>query len=322
METTETLLGTQVFASFVMYQLPTLCALLLICTESSDAFFGRRTTNTFLLPRGGSDGDDIVDLDEGVNVIKKSNAVGDPDGEGSSDDEDDSISDWEDFIEPTDDDDDDDDEGNSVLDQAVQVEVEEYVEDTEDDEEEDLPSKSSRRGGGVGIRLGQRFRNNRNKRKRGSGSSDSSIEEHLISAWQPHVYYPPSDHTYLERNARHIEADGKSRLDRRTLYGGLLLELTSSSPSSRRFLSSHKAQTLQAALAMATQPSWRQHSPRTNAIRLYEPDHVYHGCTLAMQETITMAMVSRKPVLFLLALTLSLIYLCSGALYGCGSRGD
>lgn len=256
-----------------------LCVSLLLFISQSLAFFG--TKRAFLFPRGGGNGDEIVDLDEdaaGFNVITRSNAVGDPDGEGSSDDEDSDeglVSDWEDLIDA--DEGGGDDDASDQEQQSVQVEVE-YVEDAEADEEDDSQ-------GGIGVRMNQRHRNSNKKKK------ESTVEEDLVAVWEPHIYFPPSDYDYLKKNARRIEADGKSRLDRRTLYAELLLELTNASPSSRKFLSTQLAQELQAALSMATQPSWRYHSPRTNAVRLYDPDHIFHGCTVSMQETVMMAVV-------------------------------
>ena len=84
----------------------------------------------------------------------------------------------------------------------------------------------------------------------------------------------------------------KIRLDRRTLYAGLLLEWTLQS-TSRKFLSKATSQSLQAALSMATQPQWRQAFPQSSGIMLYSTgsDGTAAGTpTLAMQETIAMAL--------------------------------
>ena len=94
-----------------------------------------------------------------------------------------------------------------------------------------------------------------------------------------------------------MDGDGKSRLDRRTLYAGLLLEWSSASNTYRRFLQKETSQALQAALSLATQPAWRKSFPRPSGIRLYNEDDdddkaVRTGCTLAMQETIAVALVS------------------------------
>jgi hypothetical protein len=262
---------------------------------------------------------------------KLSNAVGDPDGEGSSDDDDDidvdDLSDWDTSNEFIDVGDDGCDEAIDSVMEQVQVDVE-YVEDEnssnrgdaeEDDDDEDDDevkevSVSKRRSGGVGVRLGQRFRNNSKSKAENNCSSSSSnsrssqVEQDLLQAWQSHVYLPPANLQYLRDNARQLDGESKVRLDRRTLYAGLLLEwsssmsLSSSSSSSdrksnrRKFLEADTSQSLQAALSLATQPSWRKSFPRASAIRLYGDEDEAEGggrrvCTLAMQETIVMALV-------------------------------
>jgi len=268
------------------------------------------------------------------NNHKKSNAVGDPDGEGSSDDDDDDdddedLSDW-DMLEDVmsrmaaDDDDEQHDLDAAGVMEHMHVAVE-YVdgneEEEDDDDDDEETEKRSRTSGGVGIRLGQRFKNHRQSSSSNKNGKHSSAvpapaepkERHLIAAWQPHVYLPPpSDLTYLKEHARTMDGDGKTRLDRRTLYAGLLLEWSSPSaaasaassssgssssthPTSyRKFLEKDTSQALQAALSLATQPAWRKAFPRPSGIRLYnnEDEHAaVQGCTLAMQESIAKALV-------------------------------
>lgn len=297
------------------------------------------------------------------NNSKKSNAVGDPDGEGSSDDDDDDdeedLSDW-DALEDVMGSMMAEDGGDDVVDEAGVMEhmhvAVEYVseeenegneqeDDNDDNEEEAATGKRSRTGGGVGIRLGQRFKNHRqqqqqSKDKNGGkqhsaaapGKNSNTLERHLLSAWQPHVYLPPPpDSTYLNRErARAVDGDGRTRLDRRTLYAGLLLEWSSPSaassassgsggsvggahnhhhpPTTRKFLEKDTSQALQAALSLATQPAWRKSFPRPSGIRLYHSDDdeqphaaaaaAVQGCTLAMQESIAMALVRLCVVVF------------------------
>ena len=127
----------------------------------------------------------------------------------------------------------------------------------------------------------------------------------------PHLYFPPTAPglAYLADNARLLEASSKSRLDRRTLYAGLLMEWgianSKQSKSARKFLPAATSQALQAALSMATQPSWRQSAPRTSGIRLYSEDENAKALTLGMQETIAMALVS----FFVVWLT-TIIFMC------------
>lgn len=233
---------------------------------------------------------------------KKSNAVGDPDGDDDDDDSEDSLSeyseeweemeDFEDFVE------------DLVVEPQMQVEVELVEENSPRKEAEDLISKGGKAsGGGVGVRLGRM--NNRRSNRKNSWRSSSNInskqaqnQRRLIEAWVPHIYFPPSSSaiSYLTENARLLDASSKNRLDRRTLYAGLLLEwgLVESklSTSSRKFLPSSTSQALQASLSMATQPKWRQSAPRTSGIRLYQDDENSKSTTLSMQETVAMALVS------------------------------
>jgi len=243
-----------------------------------------------------------------VKSPKKSNAVGDPDGSDSDDDTDDLLStddeDWEDF---------DQDEGlemellpdDSADDQELQVQVD-FVEGeglSEDEIVEDESERGAKTTGGGGIaRLGQRV-GRRKSRKQDwrnlSSHSRNEESEQIIDAWLPHVYLPPSPDAvaHLIKNARMIDSASKSRLDRRTLYSALLLEWLNQSSSNRKFLDAATAQTLQAALSLATQPHWRKSlKSRPNAIRLFEHE-VGKSCTLSMQETIVMALVSAYFVL-------------------------
>lgn len=234
---------------------------------------------------------------------KKGNAVGDPDGEGS-DSSDSDHSDWEEFEEEL---------ADAMLDPTTQVQVElELVEEEEgsqsleeDDEDDELGSSSSSSppprtasGGGVGVRfsqrLGRRRNNHRTKDQQLRASNPLLGQSQHYDAWQPFVYYPPTPSAlaYLKEHARAIDGASKSRLDRRTLYGCLLLEWLQVTASYRRFLDSSTSQSLQAALSMASQPQWRKAFPRHNGIRLYADDP-NRGCTLAMQESIALALVRR-----------------------------
>lgn len=329
------------------------------------------TTTSLETHQGVDDGVDDRDADDttaaptvGVKQhrSKKSNAVGDPDGEGSSDDEnndDDVLSDWDDesvvaYPEAA---------AGSVHDddfsalERVQVEVEYAVQgavhDVDIDDDDELepdagasPSSSRPRadgGGGVGLRLGRRFQKKKARATGGRRQREEADEDrHRVgvvqsAAWRPHVYFPPlARHhhhwTYLRAHARATDADGKMRLDRRTLYAALLLEWTTTAAagrgaatttstntstttttgsgsngngSARKFLDPAVAQALQAALSLATQPAWRQSLQRPSAIRLYgeataestsggPATTAHRECTLAMQETIALALV-RSP---------------------------
>jgi hypothetical protein len=238
---------------------------------------------------------------------KKSNAVGDPDGDDDDDDTDESLSEfsdeWEeleefgDFVEEL------------VVEPQLQVEVELVEESGGDDGDEDILADSGKPsgGGGVGVRLGRM--NNRRGNRRNSWRSTSSTsklssdQKRLLEAWIPHVYFPPTQSAleYLTEHARMLDASSKTRLDRRTLYAGLLMEWgcveTKVSTGSRKFFPSSVSENLQAALSMATQPHWRVSSPRTSGIRLYQDDDATSKApTLSMQETVAMALVSCSSV--------------------------
>jgi hypothetical protein len=226
---------------------------------------------------------------------KKSNAVGDPDGEGSSDDSDDGEgSEWEEL-----------EDLDLVLDPTTQMQVDfELVEDEHDDDEivldehdddEDEDDRSPRSGGGVGVRLGSRLSRRRNRKEWNQSTSPKLHVNHekLLLAWQPYVYIPPPPAAlaYLTDHARALDGASKTRLDRRTLYACLLLEWLHVSTTYRRFLDKSTSQTLQSALSLASQPQWRKAFPRPNGIRFYDKDTVDRGCTLAMQETVALALV-------------------------------
>ena len=297
---------------------------------------------------GAADEDfSAASVSESVGIkqhVKKSNAVGDPDGEGSSDDEDDELfSDWEDDSSMLSSNDPAEMEDNlafladaseshdnvdDVVLERVQVEVEYTVEDDADDDDdvstaETIVSsnneKRSRIGGVVGVRgLGQRFKN-RNRKIDSldascvSGDIDSKQEFDLLcqEAWKSHILLPPpppstnsSFWQYLQGHLRSIDADGKMRLDRRTLYAGLLTEWTATSSLNmknsnfRKFIDPDTSQALQAALSLATQPLWRNSLQRPSAIRFYYDRNdgdsnqpASSSTTLAIQETVALALV-------------------------------
>jgi len=166
----------------------------------------------------------------------------------------------------------------------VHVEVELLEEENDDHGEEATPRNG---GGGVGVRpLGQRL-----QYRRQTGHSIASLEdtdEQLLDAWQDFVFtaLPALDTS----KSRFTDGASKVRLDRRTLYAGLISEWAKRS-SERPYLHPSTSKALQSALALATQPEWRQSLNRPSCVRLYDesPDR---GCTLAMQETVAMALVS------------------------------
>jgi len=114
-------------------------------------------------------------------------------------------------------------------------------------------------------------------------------EKALRQAWSPFLYLPPTPRgrEMLVDNSRSLDTSSKSRLDRRTLYGELLLEWNHQSPSSRKFLQPRASQSLQAALSLATQPKWRKSFPQASIIAINDVDDT---STLAMQETVAMAL--------------------------------
>lgn len=239
----------------------------------------------------------------GVKSHKKSsNAVGDPDDD---DDDDEDISE-----------DDDDDENDS---QSEYSEEWEEIEDTLDkftdnmfepkvevgDEmvgEEGIVDHNvkgkTKGGGGVGVRLDCIANQRTNNRRKTETLKTSYDQTRLLRAWNSFIYFPPTPSalSFLSENARLFDSSSKNRLDRRTLYAGLLLEWGAAdsqrSSTTRKFLPVSSSQALQAALSLATQPQWRQSTPRLSGIRLYSDDENAIGSTLGMQETIAMALVS------------------------------
>lgn len=254
--------------------------------------------------QGGDSDTSVVGLKK-HHKHKKSNAVGDPDGENSdSDDESDIDSEeWQEIeaeLEEL-------DAASSAEQQEVHVDVEVVAETESDAREEPKNNKKSFGSGGVGIRLGQRLgrRRNRNvsnnenetgaknRRSAASAAKTEVDQEQLLEVWAPHVYMPPPKPAmeYLGKNSRMIDGSSKIRLDRRTFYAGLLLEWTNASSTSyRKYLETPTSQALQAALSLATQPEWRKSFPRPSGIRLYDNENPLSGCTLAMQETIALAL--------------------------------
>jgi hypothetical protein len=215
---------------------------------------------------------------------RKSNAVGDPDGEGSDSDDDDS--DFEEELRrlyPSD------------VNHEPQVQVQlELVQDADlDDETNSIRELSARRsGGGVGLRFGQKLQNQNRRKNRSKTHKDAEqFQRAMVDAWNPYVFCPPTSLTVLKDNARKLDGDSKLRLDRRTLYGCLLLEWRGLWMTERRFLQPSTSQALQAALSLATQPFWRKSLAQASALRLYDSQNPDQGATLAMQETVALALV-------------------------------
>lgn len=280
------------------------------CDDDNDQEPSDTTESTEDAGNDASPSSDVAEEPAVVGVkshnSKKSNAVGDPDGDDDDDDTDESLSEfsdeWEeleefgDFVEEL------------LVEPQLQVEVELVEESGGDEADEDILTDNGKPsgGGGVGVRLGRmnnRRGNRRNWRSTSSTSKLSSDQKRLLEAWTPHVYFPPTQSAlaYLTEHARMLDASSKIRLDRRTLYAGLLMEWgcveTKLSSGSRKFFPSSVSQTLQAALSMATQPHWRVSSPRTSGIRLYQDeDTTSKSPTLSMQETVAMALVSYSKV--------------------------
>lgn len=299
--------------------------------ESEDSAVSATTTTT--LETQGNDtsmGDQESGSEEssvvGVKSHKKSNAVGDPEDDDDDDDDGD-ISDDEDDDDVDDidvDDDDIDDENDSQSEyseewEEIEETFDQYTDNTmfepqvevgvEMVEEEGIVDHrhvkaKTKGGGGVGVRLGRianrrKNKNNRRKTEKTETLKPQSYDQaRLLRAWNPFVYLPPTPSalSFLSDNARLLDSSSKNRLDRRTLYAGLLLEWGATdsklSSSTRKFLPAESSQALQAALSLATQPQWRKTTPRTSGIRLYNDDENAKGSTLGMQETITMSLVS------------------------------
>lgn len=299
--------------------------------ESEDSAVSATTTTT--LETQGNDtsmGDQESGSEEssvvGVKSHKKSNAVGDPEDDDDDDDDGDISDDEDDDVDDidVDDDDDIDDENDSQSEyseewEEIEETFDQYTDNTmfepqvevgvEMVEEEGIVDHrhvkaKTKGGGGVGVRLGRianRRKNKNNRRKtekRETLKPQSYDQARLLRAWNPFVYLPPTPSalSFLSDNARLLDSSSKNRLDRRTLYAGLLLEWGATdsklSSSTRKFLPAESSQALQAALSLATQPQWRKTTPRTSGIRLYNDDENAKGSTLGMQETITMSLVS------------------------------
>lgn len=230
------------------------------------------------------------------SIHRKSNAVGDPDGEGSDSDDDDSDfddSDWESIRFSQDQH--DQKSGVELDSPSPQVQVQlEVMQDPElDDESSSTRELSSRRsGGGVGLRFGQKLHGNRRKNRMNTNQEVVQFQKAMVDAWNRFVFAPPTSMSILKDNARKLDGDSKLRLDRRTLYGCLLLEWRGLWTTERRFLQPSTSQALQAALSLATQPSWRKSLSQASALRLYDSQHPDQGSTLAMQETIALGLVS------------------------------
>ncbi len=242
-------------------------------------------------PESGDEGDQVVDVKIHVSHTnhKKSNAVGDPDGEGSeSDDDDDSDLDRNDW------------ENGSEFDSSlphVQMQLE-LVPNYEDDNDHNNQHSSRQTEGGAGLRLGQKLYTHRRKRQSANNKITNNknaeqFQQVMFDAWKQYIFSPPASFDFLKDNARKFDADSKLRLDRRTLYACLLLEWRGLWTSERRFLQPSTSQALQAALSLATQPDWRKSLSQDSALRLYDLKRPDQGCTLAMQETIALALVRR-----------------------------
>lgn len=248
------------------------------------------------ISRGGGRNDDDDD-DAMVNV--KSNAVGDPDGEGSSDDDDDSdLSDLDENME-------------EFLDVAAAATTSMEMEYTpNDDDDEKLNDDDSENSYAWKVNAARRSGSRFHPKHICSSNDATSTEqiEQLHRVWKQYVYLPPSPKavTVLQEKARVMDGDSKTRLDRRTLYAGLLLQwmVVSSNGNTRRpFLDQPISHLLQAAVSLATQPEWRRSLPQSSAsagccgMRLYECGEdvatCYRKscCTLSMQETIAMGLV-------------------------------
>ena len=215
-----------------------------------------------------NDQDDNDSISENHQLRKKSNAVGDPDG-NSSDDTDDTedmtfLSDEEELVAEL-----VDMEQSDVIDDegGMHVMMTDAVLDVQDDEVD-------------------------NHFQSGDSSDLPSFDDALVNAFLPFIFMPPNQNyiQYMRDTAKDIDMDARRRLDRRTLYRGLLLELlpvshsdkndynSSSSSSSlsskqkknkknktnniitnRKYFSDSISRSLTAVLSLATQPRWRKH---------------------------------------------------------------
>lgn len=239
-----------------------------------------------------------------VGLKKKSNAVGDPSGEDDDDDDDDDLeAEWEELrqqqhieevvMDP---------EGNEL---QVELNVVEGDSGDRGAEEEDPGARSSvpAKGLGIGLRLAQRLQMNPRNLQRQRKAKDDAVapetrrdrKEQILEAWKSFTFTSLPELSTTK--CRLYNGASKIRLDRRTLYAGLLMEWNKT--NERKFLSPETCQALQSAISLATQPAWREVLKRPNAIRLYG-DNADEGCTLSMQETIAMAMVGNLQVQHLL----------------------
>lgn len=200
---------------------------------------------------------------------KKENAVGDPDG-NSSDDDDDTDSDLDDSLFSTDDEETGDKSFQPPLRQQQKVQdnddslhlmMTDAIINVDDDVTEDelLLDESSR-----------------NKSESDLPTFDEALAQELLS----YVFLPPNTAQleFFRDSAKEIDMDSRRRLDRRTLYRGLLLEFLpqqiqstttknnksdasekSSLIVNRKYIDDSTSSSLIAAMSLATQPRWRKH---------------------------------------------------------------
>lgn len=201
---------------------------------------------------------------------KKENAVGDPDG-NSSDDDDDTDSDLDDLLFSTDDEDTGDKSFQPPLRQQQKVQdnddslhlmmTDAIINDVDDDVTEDelLQDESSR-----------------NNSESDLPTFDEALAQELLS----YVFLPPNTAQleFFRDSAKEIDMDSRRRLDRRTLYRGLLLEFLPQQKQStttknnesdaseksslivnRKYIDDSTSSSLIAAMSLATQPRWRKH---------------------------------------------------------------
>jgi hypothetical protein len=233
--------------------------------------------NEQILPtttQASDDDDDDCDSNENEETVVvgvkshsvKSNAVGD--GDGSDNDDSDSDNDaWQ--LQPQ---------------VQVQMQVVNTTAENESNKEEATLDISS-------VRLDK---NDSQQHQLNNNNHDDAFlkqrDEAFQQAWLPYVYLPPSRaaHEYLTKHARAVDNASKTRLDRRTLYACALL--TSLNQNIRKCVDADVSQQLQAALSMASQPQWRR--SKGEGVKLYSGDSEHTtGTTLAMQETIALALV-------------------------------
>lgn len=191
---------------------------------------------------------------------KKENAVGDPDGNSSDDTDDTSdlsfLSDEEELVAEL---------VEQEVDEGMHVMMTDAVLDVEDTLDQHSSEKSTHATTDATS---------------DDDSNKQSFDDALAQAFLPFVFMPPNDQQlqYIRDTAKDIDMDSRRRLDRRTLYRGLLLELmphqhVSANPNSgsnkksktnnlisnRRYLDDNTSHTLTAILSLATQPKWRKH---------------------------------------------------------------